>query len=66
MILVRKSKETAHMEDTIGLDERIILKSTLKNSMGVDWIGVAQDREKPGAVVSTEMSFGLHKVQVTS
>jgi hypothetical protein len=27
---------------------------------------VVQDREKPGAVVSTVMNFGLHKVQVTS
>ena len=33
---------------------------------GVDWISVAQDREKPGAVVSKVMNFGLHKVQVTS
>jgi hypothetical protein len=32
---------------------------------GVDRIGVAQDREKPGAVVSTVMNFGLHKVQIT-
>lgn len=65
---LRKPTETAHMEDIVGLDERIILKTYVKEKAWkeADWISVVQDREKPGAVVSTVMNFGLHKVQVTS
>jgi len=55
------------MEDTVGLDEIIILKRTLKKQHGREWTGsVWLSTGKPGAVVSTVMNFGLHKVQVTS
>jgi hypothetical protein len=49
-------REGDHLEDP-GIDERIILKWISKKwDGGMDWIGMAQDRDRWRAVVSAVMN----------
>ena len=51
----RNLKERDHLED-IGVDVRIILKWIFKNQAGgVEWIDLAQDRDKWRALVKMVM-----------
>ena len=52
-------RERDNFED-LGVDGRIILKYILKKwDGGMDWIGVAQDRNRWRAVVNAVMKIGV-------
>jgi hypothetical protein len=52
-----KLTETAHLED-LGVDGRIILKLFSKIEMrGIDWLHLAQDRERWLPIVNSAMNF---------
>jgi hypothetical protein len=48
---VRKAEGKNNLKD-LGVDKTIILKSIFKKQNGVDWINLAQDRDKWRAVVN--------------
>ena len=54
--------ERDHLED-LGVDGRLILKRSFKKwDEVVDWIDLAQDRERWRALVNAVMKFGFHKM----
>ena len=59
-----KLRERDHFEDP-GVDGRIILRWIFKkwNGGGMDWIGLARDRDRWRAVAKTVMTFGFHKYE---
>jgi hypothetical protein len=46
------------LED-LGIDRRIILKGILKNWNRLDWIDLAQNRDRMRALVYTVMNLGV-------
>jgi hypothetical protein len=44
---------------------KVVLKRILNRMCGVDWIHLAQDRDKCWALVNTIIDFGFHKRQGT-
>jgi hypothetical protein len=57
-------RERGHFED-LGTDRRIILKWIFKKGEGgMDWIDLAQDRDRWWALVNAVMNFGFHKMWV--
>jgi len=56
-------RERDHLEE-LSIDERIILKWIFKLQDGrVEWMDLAQDRNKWRALVNTMMSFVSHKMR---
>jgi len=56
-------RERDHLEE-LSIDERIILKWILKLQDGrVEWMDLAQDRNRWRALVNTMTSFGSHKMR---
>jgi ribosomal protein L34 len=59
MILVRRPEGRNHLEDP-GLDGRIILKWIFKQwDGGMDWIDMAQDRDRWRVLVNAEANLRL-------
>ena len=58
-VLVGGLSERDHLED-LGVDGRLILKFIFKKwDLGMDWIDLAQGRDRWPAVVSAVMNFGV-------
>ena len=56
-ILVGKREENSYLED-LGVDGRIILRWIFRNwDEGMDWIDMAQDRDRWQALVNTVMNL---------
>jgi hypothetical protein len=61
-------REGDHLED-LGVDGRLILKWILKQwggMGGMDWIHLAQDRDRWQAVVNVVTNLRFHKMQEIS
>jgi hypothetical protein len=61
-VLVGKLEGKSCWENLV-VDGSIILKRILKKYDGVDWITVAQDKEKWRVFANTVMNLGFHKMR---
>jgi hypothetical protein len=56
-------RERDHLEDT-GLDGRVYQDGSSGGGMGgMEWIGLAQNRDRWWAFVNAVMNFWVHKMQ---
>jgi len=63
MVLVGKPEGKRRLGDP-GVDGRIILRWILGSWLGgMDWIELAQDRDRWRVLVNAVMNFGLHKMR---
>ena len=63
-MLVGKLEGKNHLEDP-GVDGRIVLKMDLQEvgCGGMDWIELAQERDRWRTLVNAVMIFGFHKMR---
>jgi len=63
MVLVGKLVEKGHLGDP-GVDGRIILRWIFRkwDVGGMDWIELAQDRDRWRTLVNAVITFGFHKM----
>jgi hypothetical protein len=65
-VLVGKPEGKNHLED-LGVDGRITLKWTFKKwDGGMEWIDLAQERNRWRAVMNAVMDFRFHKMREVS